>query len=409
MHNKNWPESNAGIRGQHSDATPPMAPSLSSGSHGSISSSAMDANDQTVIMYSYDRSEAIAEADPNWIPNENYHGYTAQEQGLYDPTSWEFQENTLLEEPESELGCRQVLTDTELKAESSDMPVDVSRSHPSQPRMNYQRGKNSKNRQGQHGAQKRKCKCTFDGCDKKFTRTADRQRHEKYVHLDGRSKQNIVCDYPECSRHRLPFSRKDHYREHLRDFHFEDITKRGVNVHQAAALPKNEAFAASSGKRKAVKIERLESGSSRGYWPGQTDKYAIENGYSNVDSPAYDDMIVGPPDFPYDVSGEGFAGSAADEKDDEKAAEEKRLRSCRGDLTWWRCSRCLKRVSRKEDEPELDWTCDNPDCMVSIEKIRRTIREEAAMAVAYQDTYDVDEKPWGEDVAEQDVFDESYV
>lgn len=50
-------------------------------------------------------------------------------------------------------------------------------------------------------------------------------RHLKNVHADLSQKDSFPCDYEKCSsgRHSEPFTRKDHYRDHLRDFHKEDI------------------------------------------------------------------------------------------------------------------------------------------------------------------------------------------
>ena len=60
-----------------------------------------------------------------------------------------------------------------------------------------------------------------------FKRLADLQRHYAQVHSGAMVKESYVCDYPRCSRRREPFGRRDHFRDHLRDFHCEDICKRG--------------------------------------------------------------------------------------------------------------------------------------------------------------------------------------
>jgi len=54
-----------------------------------------------------------------------------------------------------------------------------------------------------------------------FGRPADLERHYKNIHADKRD--TFPCDYPKCSRHQEAFMRKDHYRDHLKDFHKEDI------------------------------------------------------------------------------------------------------------------------------------------------------------------------------------------
>ncbi len=50
-------------------------------------------------------------------------------------------------------------------------------------------------------------------------------RHLRNVHADLSQKDSFPCDYEKCSSGRRsdPFTRKDHYRDHLRDFHKEDI------------------------------------------------------------------------------------------------------------------------------------------------------------------------------------------
>lgn len=55
-----------------------------------------------------------------------------------------------------------------------------------------------------------------------FGRPADLERHYKNVHADARD--TFPCDYSKCPRHQEAFMRKDHYRDHLKDFHKEDIS-----------------------------------------------------------------------------------------------------------------------------------------------------------------------------------------
>ncbi len=61
------------------------------------------------------------------------------------------------------------------------------------------------------------------GCNGKqtiFHRPADLERHYRNVHGRG---DEFACDYPKCPRLKDPFFRKDHFRDHLRDYHKEDI------------------------------------------------------------------------------------------------------------------------------------------------------------------------------------------
>jgi hypothetical protein len=64
------------------------------------------------------------------------------------------------------------------------------------------------------------------GCKGKqniFGRPADLDRHYQNVHGDDDQKKKFFCDYHKCGRANDPFTRKDHYRDHLKDFHQEDI------------------------------------------------------------------------------------------------------------------------------------------------------------------------------------------
>ncbi|KAK0742828.1 hypothetical protein B0T18DRAFT_170929 [Schizothecium vesticola] len=78
-------------------------------------------------------------------------------------------------------------------------------------------------------AEKKRYTCYLDECSdepKPFSRAADLDRHQKLVHLGGKK---FPCDYGWCPRHKeqQPFSRQDHYRDHLRNAHFEDLPIRG--------------------------------------------------------------------------------------------------------------------------------------------------------------------------------------
>ncbi len=73
------------------------------------------------------------------------------------------------------------------------------------------------------------------GCDRDpFGRQADLERHYRNCHADISQKETWFCDYgnSKCNRHKEPFTRKDHYRDHLKDFHKEDIgsAKRGKTM-----------------------------------------------------------------------------------------------------------------------------------------------------------------------------------
>ncbi|KAG5984717.1 hypothetical protein E4U55_003489 [Claviceps digitariae] len=73
--------------------------------------------------------------------------------------------------------------------------------------------------------------CLYPGCNAKpFKRRADLDRHYKHRHAADAQKVSFSCDYPRCSRRKDPFHRLDHFRDHLREFHKEDIEKRGSSV-----------------------------------------------------------------------------------------------------------------------------------------------------------------------------------
>lgn len=73
--------------------------------------------------------------------------------------------------------------------------------------------------------------CLAEGCTSKpFRRFADLQRHYSQVHFPSLSDGVYRCDYTNCSRKHESFGRKDHYRDHLREYHAEDICKRGTPI-----------------------------------------------------------------------------------------------------------------------------------------------------------------------------------
>lgn len=67
--------------------------------------------------------------------------------------------------------------------------------------------------------------CQFPGCQSKkaFNRPADLERHYRNVHVSESQRERYQCDYSKCDRAADPFTRKDHYRDHLRDYHKEDL------------------------------------------------------------------------------------------------------------------------------------------------------------------------------------------
>ncbi|GAB1316224.1 hypothetical protein MFIFM68171_06434 [Madurella fahalii] len=77
--------------------------------------------------------------------------------------------------------------------------------------------------------EKERYPCLVPGCKQKgFSRSADLDRHYKMVHLDDDQKKKYMCDYRKCPRYDTPFFRQDHFRDHLRLFHKEDLLRRGT-------------------------------------------------------------------------------------------------------------------------------------------------------------------------------------
>ncbi|CAG8982122.1 hypothetical protein HYALB_00003214 [Hymenoscyphus albidus] len=64
--------------------------------------------------------------------------------------------------------------------------------------------------------------CWKNGIQPVFARTADLERHYNVVH-DGSSGEKFACDYLKCTRHNDTFTRKDHCRDHYKEYHKEDI------------------------------------------------------------------------------------------------------------------------------------------------------------------------------------------
>ncbi|KAK3305382.1 uncharacterized protein B0T15DRAFT_511304 [Chaetomium strumarium] len=76
-------------------------------------------------------------------------------------------------------------------------------------------------------AQKERYRCRHPGCRAGASRPADLERHYKVRHEEEDKKTKYFCDYKRCSRHKTPFFRQDHFRDHLRTYHQEDLLRRG--------------------------------------------------------------------------------------------------------------------------------------------------------------------------------------
>ncbi|KAL2144562.1 hypothetical protein VTI28DRAFT_8975 [Corynascus sepedonium] len=76
-------------------------------------------------------------------------------------------------------------------------------------------------------SEKEKFKCRYPNCPNWASRQADLDRHYKIMHLNDDQKEKYYCDYKKCNRHKTPFFRQDHFRDHLRIYHKEDLLRRG--------------------------------------------------------------------------------------------------------------------------------------------------------------------------------------
>jgi len=71
--------------------------------------------------------------------------------------------------------------------------------------------------------------CLAPGCNHSpFKRVTDLDRHYKSVHVSDEDKEKFYCDYKKCPRSTDPFFRPERLRNHLRDYHKEDLPKKGT-------------------------------------------------------------------------------------------------------------------------------------------------------------------------------------
>ncbi|RKU49502.1 hypothetical protein DL546_008519 [Coniochaeta pulveracea] len=73
--------------------------------------------------------------------------------------------------------------------------------------------------------------CLAPGCTHNpFKRVTDLDRHYKSVHVRDEDKDKFYCDYKKCPRNQDPFFRPERLRNHLRDYHKEDLPKKGTKT-----------------------------------------------------------------------------------------------------------------------------------------------------------------------------------
>ncbi|KAI1118546.1 hypothetical protein F5Y14DRAFT_218124 [Nemania sp. NC0429] len=69
--------------------------------------------------------------------------------------------------------------------------------------------------------------CLKPECARGFRRKADLERHYLQCHTPADKKVKYPCDWKRCQRGKDPFHRRDHLRTHIRDYHLEDLMRRG--------------------------------------------------------------------------------------------------------------------------------------------------------------------------------------
>ncbi|KAI1636982.1 hypothetical protein F4809DRAFT_343519 [Biscogniauxia mediterranea] len=62
-----------------------------------------------------------------------------------------------------------------------------------------------------------------------FKRKADLERHYRHKHQSVDQKEPFYCDFKRCARSKEPFFRLDHCRDHYRDYHCDDLVRRGAS------------------------------------------------------------------------------------------------------------------------------------------------------------------------------------
>lgn len=77
-------------------------------------------------------------------------------------------------------------------------------------------------------------KCPHSGCSQQFNRAADLERHKSLVHSADKM-PSWICDFRPSPRNGTPFHRKDHFRDHLRDFHKGDTSTQRITSWLASA------------------------------------------------------------------------------------------------------------------------------------------------------------------------------
>ncbi len=182
-------------------------------------------------------------------------------------------------------------------------------------------------------------RCREGECNKAvFTRLADLERHKKMIHTDESERESFRCDYGSCSRSGAPFFRKDHFREHLREMHREDLLKRGrkANRGKDAGMDSGDTWV-------SVRL------------PGSC-------------SPPLAPATLSPASPLLYYNDRPSSMDKAARKAKKVRQQLAQLATTETDPTWWRCARCLERVNFNLNS----WTC--PRCNEGIEEQRKAMR-----------------------------------
>ncbi|KAK1762961.1 hypothetical protein QBC33DRAFT_255118 [Phialemonium atrogriseum] len=222
--------------------------------------------------------------------------------------------------------------------------------------------------------------CLFANCPSKaFGRAADLDRHLKMVHFKE-THRGTPCDYRRCGRRRQPFHRLDHFRDHLREFHKEDLPRRG-QAEDTQWWASRAARAVYEGWWRCNRcLGRVAVGEDGYVCPGCGSHCEVER-----------QRVRG---LPVGCDHGGECGGAEFYRHDHLRAH---LRECHGEdlpllaqkeqndagreldseewwrsrtiyLGWWRCNRCMARV----EEEQSGWEC--PACSNPCEEERVAAR-----------------------------------
>lgn len=104
-----------------------------------------------------------------------------------------------------------------------------------------------------------------DACGASFKRRPDLKRHQDFIHK-ARSLPKFHCDYQRCGRSSDGFNRKDHYRDHLRNYHKEPIKRRAAGENDGSNSLVSPPGSKHNWRRCGQCLERIESKEGSNCW-----------------------------------------------------------------------------------------------------------------------------------------------